>query len=256
MLAAIAPQLANIACNRNGTYALQSIVEEISPGATRQVGMLQQALASDTLRVMNDDHGTHVVQRFLRRFPPAHCDFAFRVAATKCLQLAASSNTATVLTIIIDRAPAALRTQLIDEVVENAIYLSQHPYVVVWVMLLTRGMVGPWRVVMGGVDCLAVYPLASSHVWVPDSRVVSCVDLPVMWWVVCLLAWFGTAMETTWYNICWVAGRVARTVVMVTHTAPPPKATCIWAGHACVPGSVQRCAATLSLLPATSTAPT
>ena len=128
VLQALAPDISDIACNRNGTYALQSIVDEVHPGAKQEIAILRQALASNVMRTINDDHGTHVIQRFQRRFAAADCDFLFRVASSYCLQMAASSNGVAVLSLVIDRAPRALRDELIDEVVANAIYLSQHPY--------------------------------------------------------------------------------------------------------------------------------
>ena len=128
ILKQLAPSLSHIACNRNGTYALQSMVDDVHPSAAAEIDILRQALSYNTMQVLSDDHGTHVVQRFLKRFAPKDCDFLFRVAASNCLHLAASSNGVTVLNLVLDRAPRQLRDALIGEIVENTVFLAQHPY--------------------------------------------------------------------------------------------------------------------------------
>lgn len=128
ILQALAPTVADVSCNRNGTYALQSIVDLIDPAQADQVAALREGLAPHALRVMCHEHGTHVMQRFQRRFGPGACGWIFDVARASAQHMATSPHGVTVLATCVDTAPDELRAQLVHGVLERILELAHHSY--------------------------------------------------------------------------------------------------------------------------------
>lgn len=111
VLEVLEPKLVEIACDRNGTYALQSVVDQVSPDAETQIEHLRKGLMMDALRVINHEHGTHVIQRFQKRFSPAQSDFVHSVAKGNCMKLATSANGVAVLILCVDHGSRKIRVR-------------------------------------------------------------------------------------------------------------------------------------------------
>jgi hypothetical protein len=90
-------------------------VMQVSQDADPQIDALRRGLAADALRVINHDHGTHVIQRFQRRFSPAQSDFVHAVAKVNCLKLATSPNGVAVLILCIDGGSRKLRVRSVAQ---------------------------------------------------------------------------------------------------------------------------------------------
>ena len=84
---------------------------QVAQDAEPQIEALRRGLSVDALRVINHDHGTHVIQRFQRRFSPAQSDFVHTVAKANCLKLAMSPNGVAVLILCIDGGSRKLRVR-------------------------------------------------------------------------------------------------------------------------------------------------
>ena len=134
VLLVLEPVLADIACDRNGTYALQSIVEQVPTEADKQIDCLRRGLAPHALRVIMHDQGTHVIQRFQKRFAASYCDFVHSVAKVHCIKLATNPNGVSVLLLCIDTGSRKLR-------VRPALPLDAVVVVVVVVVVVGRSWV-------------------------------------------------------------------------------------------------------------------
>jgi hypothetical protein len=128
MLRALLASMPDVACDRNGTYALQSIVDTIELDCEQHVTLLCAGLATDTLRVVCNNHGTHVVQRLLKRFSPAQCEFVHVAARTEVARLATHANGIGVLLLSMDTADRVTRAAIMLFTVRHAAALSQHAY--------------------------------------------------------------------------------------------------------------------------------
>ena len=112
ILLVLEPHLPDISCDRNGTYALQSIVELVPTDADRQIDCLRRGLAPQVLRIISHDHGTHVIQRFQKRFAPSYCDVVHAAAKSNCMKLATNPNGVAVLLLCVDTGSRKLRVRV------------------------------------------------------------------------------------------------------------------------------------------------
>jgi hypothetical protein len=88
---------------------LTLLLSQIDPDEEPQIEAVMRGLAVDALRVINHDHGTHVIQRFQKRFSLAQNDFVHAIAKHHCVKLAMSANGVAVLILCIDGGSRKLR---------------------------------------------------------------------------------------------------------------------------------------------------
>ena len=86
---------------------------QVAQDAENQIEALRRGLSGDPLRAINHEHGTHVIQRFQRRFSPAQADFVHAVAKAHTLKLAMSPNGVAVLILCIDGGSRKLRVSAV-----------------------------------------------------------------------------------------------------------------------------------------------
>jgi len=68
MLEQLSPRISQIACDKRGTHALQSLIRLV--GAADEQRLLMEAVKPHVIALSMDANGTHVIQTLLQKFPP------------------------------------------------------------------------------------------------------------------------------------------------------------------------------------------
>jgi hypothetical protein len=81
----------------------------------------------DTLNTTLSYHGTHVIQRFLKRFAPSQCDFLHEMVRKHTAELMLHINGVGVVLLCMDSSDKQTRAKILSFLFRHAVSLSTHP---------------------------------------------------------------------------------------------------------------------------------
>ena len=128
LLEVLRPAIVDIACDRNGTYALQSIVDSVGVDAHEHIMSLRAGLAANPLRLAMHPGGTHVLQRFARRFAPQYCDFVVDMVRVNVATIAIHPNAVAFVLLLLDGGDPRACAAIVSLAVAEAPFLAAHPH--------------------------------------------------------------------------------------------------------------------------------
>ena len=118
--------LVGVALNTHGTRAVQKLIETLA--GKEQIEIVTEALRPGVVSLIKDLNGNHVVQRCLQRLGPEDSQFIYDAAISHCVEIATHRHGCCVLQRCIDFATPTQKVQLVDEVAQQSLILSQDPF--------------------------------------------------------------------------------------------------------------------------------
>eukprot|EP00397_Hematodinium_sp_SG-2012_P007253 GEMP01007295.1.p1 GENE.GEMP01007295.1~~GEMP01007295.1.p1 ORF type:complete len:895 (+),score=191.43 GEMP01007295.1:90-2774(+) len=135
MLDKIAPRLAQIACDKRGTHALQALIQVLGANDAADLDNLMdeqvkfvQALNADLVSVAKDPNGTHAIQKTIQCFRYPSTSVIFAKVIDNFLELARQPHGLCVLKVCISNCHNDHRPSLLHQLSTNALDLVQSPY--------------------------------------------------------------------------------------------------------------------------------
>jgi hypothetical protein len=119
--------LINIAVNKIGTYALQSVIEQMTSESER--GVIIKEVKEFSLILSMDLYGSHVIEKMLACFSQTNIDFLYNVLIENFVELANHCNGLCAIKKLIMHASSEVSIEKIKYILaENALILVQNPY--------------------------------------------------------------------------------------------------------------------------------
>ncbi|KAJ3387772.1 hypothetical protein HDU92_001786 [Lobulomyces angularis] len=158
-------ELINMSLNMHGTRAVQKIVEYLNQ--PQQIRAMISALSRNTVILIKDLNGNHVIQKCLYRLTAEQNQFIFDAVSENCVEIATHRHGCCILQRCIDHASEKQRKQIVSEIIFNALTLVQDPYgnyVVQYVLDLAEGLFSDQviRRFIGNVCLLSVQKFSSN----------------------------------------------------------------------------------------------
>ncbi|XP_041992594.1 putative pumilio homolog 8, chloroplastic isoform X2 [Salvia splendens] len=119
-------KLVRISLNTHGTRVVQKLVETLK--TKQQISLVISALESGFLALIKDLNGNHVIQRCLQSFPAEDSKFIFVAAAKYCVDIATHQHGCCVLQRCISHSTGEHRENLVAEISENGLLLSEDAF--------------------------------------------------------------------------------------------------------------------------------
>ncbi|XP_047970336.1 putative pumilio homolog 8, chloroplastic [Salvia hispanica] len=119
-------KLVRISLNTHGTRVVQKLIETLK--TKQQIALVISALESGFLALIKDLNGNHVIQRCLQSFPAEDSKFIFVAAAKYCVDIATHQHGCCVLQRCISHSTGEHRENLVAEISENGLLLSEDAF--------------------------------------------------------------------------------------------------------------------------------
>jgi len=128
MLGKLSPRVAQIACDKRGTHALQALIGLVSTPDEQEI--LMSSVKTHVIELCMDANGTHVVQRLLFCFMPPVTDWIYYPVVNNLAEVAHHPYGLCVLKKCISQAkgPGKHQEMLLGQLAHHALDLVQSPY--------------------------------------------------------------------------------------------------------------------------------
>ena len=119
----IIPSLVNICLNMHGTRAAQKLIEFVN--TQQQIDLIKDTLKLNSIILIKDLNGNHVIQRCLFKFKPQDSQFIFDSIMLHCIEVASHRHGCCVMQRCIDNSSEKQRHELVIEIAKNSLILVQ-----------------------------------------------------------------------------------------------------------------------------------
>eukprot|EP00742_Colponemidia_sp_Colp-10_P000746 GILJ01000810.1.p1 GENE.GILJ01000810.1~~GILJ01000810.1.p1 ORF type:complete len:1060 (+),score=180.51 GILJ01000810.1:230-3409(+) len=127
LLQTMSPRMVDVACDRRGTHALQTLIELVNMQEEEQV--LIDSLTGHVITLSMNAQGTHVVQRILLCLRESSCYFIFEPVLDNMLDIGHSAHGLCVIKRCITQIHNKdLKAAFIEQLTKHALELVQSPY--------------------------------------------------------------------------------------------------------------------------------
>ena len=111
----------------HGTRACQNLVEWMSLNLDR-IRFVQKALKNDVVTLAVNQHGNHVLNICLNRFPSSEIDFIVDSFSDNCREVASNKNGWMVIQKCLIKCSNIQRYKLSDRIIEESLFLAQNEF--------------------------------------------------------------------------------------------------------------------------------
>ncbi|KAJ5079563.1 hypothetical protein M0811_14432 [Anaeramoeba ignava] len=126
IISKIAVSIPKVSLNIYGTRAVQKLIDSVTTEDQKKAVLAQ--IERNTIELINNSNGNHVIQRCLQKFSSAENDKIFSSIINNCVQIATDKYGCCVLQRCFDFASNEQRDGLYEKVRENAILLVEDQY--------------------------------------------------------------------------------------------------------------------------------
>jgi len=123
----VSPFLAEMALDTHGTRSVQKLIS-VAKVYPDLIYRLLPSIEKDSITLINDLNGNHVIQRCLQELGAPYDQFVYETAGKHLVEIATHKHGCCVLQRCIDAATHGQREALVDKIIENAVRLVQDAF--------------------------------------------------------------------------------------------------------------------------------